>query len=93
MTRRGLRNRVIVKRVRVERAAAVEPGQPAGELRLEAREVVGSHLVDGDEHQKRRRRRGGVPGVFWAQATAGKQPEDEADDERATHSDGVKGLG
>jgi hypothetical protein len=55
VTGRCFGDRVILVRVEIDRAAAVQPAQPASELRQEALEVIGAHLIDGDEDDQRRR--------------------------------------
>jgi hypothetical protein len=52
---------VIVHGPREHRATARQPRQPAGELRPEAVEVVGAHLVDDDQHDQGGRAR--LPGL------------------------------
>ena len=56
--RRGLGDRVVLVALRENGAMAVEPAESASELRQEALEVVGAHLVDGQEHDQSGRRRG-----------------------------------
>ena len=44
---------MILMRVEVHRAAAIQATEAARELRQESLEVVGAHLVHGDEHDQR----------------------------------------
>ena len=52
--------RVVLIALREDRAAIVDPLEATGELRTESREVVGAHLVHGDEHEEPRMVRRGL---------------------------------
>src|SRR4029079_3938098 len=56
MSWRRFRYGVILKRVGEERTTVIEPAEAAGELRLESREIIRPHLIDGDEDHELWRR-------------------------------------
>src|SRR5687767_3501561 len=58
MPRRGLGERVILKRVGVERTSARQSPESARELRAPALEVVRTQLIDGEKHDERWSSRG-----------------------------------
>jgi hypothetical protein len=54
MSRRGFRDRVILKGVGEEGALAGQAAEPSGELPRPAVEIVGAHLIDREEDHELR---------------------------------------
>jgi len=61
MTRRRLRDPMILRGAREEGALVDEPAEPAPQLVVPALEVVGPQLIDGEHHDERGPLRGGLP--------------------------------
>ena len=87
MTRCGLGHRVFLMAVWEERAAVSNDPEAASKLRVKAIEIVGAHLIDGDQDDQRRT-------LDWRRGLTDKARgrEDYQWEEQARRAHGTQGV-